>query len=189
MEIIDTFVTRSQAARKAARLDLKSFNVVRLGNDGYRLSSMSDHPGIDAAREYAKACDWINHIETHYVDEGRTPGTKLVFVVTCFRDEIPADEMMDGVDVMPITESLWGDDKEAFSHRARAPKPSGEPRAKSDVESPTKLVWKIADEFGKAAMLLTKEDRAVIVSRCVEQGVNESTAKTQVYRWAKARSE
>lgn len=185
METLGTFATRSQAARMAKRANIKSFSVHRIGNSGYRLSTRPAHPGLDAALEYAAACDWISHVETHFVDEGRQPGVKLVFVVTCFKEEIPEGELMEGVEIEPITPSLWGDDKEAFEHRSRRVSTSAGPRAKSDVESPTKLVWQIADSHNIEGAL-TKEDRAAIINESVEKGVNKSTAQTQLYKWAKA---
>lgn len=188
MEIVGMFATRSQAAHKAKRESIKSFWTPRIGNEGYRLVRMNDHPGIDAAIAYAEGCDWISHVETKHIDEGRTPGLKLVFIVTCFKDEIPTDELMEGVELEPLTESLWGDDKEAFEHRSRPSSTSSTPRAKSEVESPTKLVWKIADESGIAALTMSKEQRGELIERCVEAGINKSTAQTQLYRWAKARA-
>lgn len=184
MEIVGMFATRSQAARKAKRDGIKAFAVHRIGNQGFRLVTMGTHPGLDAAIDYAASCDWISHVETQHIDEGRQPGLRLVFVVTCFKEEIPEGELMEGVEIEPITPSLWGDDKEAFEHRRRVTTSAG-PRAKSDVESPTKLVWQIADSRSIEGAL-TKEDRAAIINECVEKGVNKSTAQTQLYKWAKA---
>lgn len=186
-EIIGTFATRSQCARKARREGFKAFRSLRIGNEGWRLVTMPDtNPALDPAIAFADACDWVSHVEVHSVDEGRKPGTRVVLVVTCFKDEIP-ETVPEGLDVEPITESLWSGDKEAFEHRARNKDTSAGPRAKSDVESPTKLVWQIADEMCYNASELNKELRTAIIAACVEKGVNKATAQTQVYRWAKSK--
>lgn len=189
MEIIGLFATRTQAARKAVREDIKAFQSVRMGNQGWRLVTMPDQPGLDAAIAYAKTCDWINHVEVKHIDEGREPGYRLVLVVSCFRSEIPVDEIPEGLELEPITPQLWeSDDKEGpFEHRARFKpvKTEGAPRAKSDIESPTKFVWNLADEQ-KIEGELTKADRARIIEMCIAAGVNKSTAQTQLYKWAKA---
>lgn len=181
-EIIGLFATRGQCLRKANREGIKAFRSLRIGNQGWRLIRMPDtNPALDPAIEYAKGCDWVSHVEVHSVDEGRQPGTRVVLVVTCFKEEIPEGDVPPGVELEPITPSLWLGDKEAFEHRSREHKATAAgPRAKSDVESPTKLVWKIADEMPGA-------DRKDVIAACVEQGVNKATAQTQYYRWAKAK--
>lgn len=189
-EIVGVFATRGQCLRKARREGVKAFRSVRIGNQGYRLVTMPDNnPALDPAIAFAEACDWVSHVEVQSIDEGRQPGTRVVLVVTCFKEEIP-DAIPPGVDLEPITPSLWLGDKEAFEHRSREHKATAAgPRAKSDVESPTKLVWKIADEY--AATLnpgeeIGKAGRALVIERCIEQGVNKATAQTQYYRWAKS---
>lgn len=180
-EIIGVFATRGQCLRKARREGIKAFRSLRIGNQGWRLITMPDtNPALDPAIAFADACDWVSHVEVHSVDEGRQPGTRVVLIVTCFKDEIP-DTIPEGVEMEPITPSLWDGDKDAFEHRSREHKATAAgPRAKSDVESPTKLVWKIADEMPGA-------DRKDVIAACIERGVNKATAQTQYYRWAKAK--
>ena len=54
-------------------------------------------------------------------------------------------------------------------------------RAKSDIESPVKVVWRIADEMKGA-------DRKAVIAACEAAGVNKSTASTQFYKWQKAQT-
>lgn len=184
-DFLGLFPTRSACARRARREGITSFRSVRVGNQGYRLFKSPNPPSVlDAAIAYAEAVDWATHVEVWPVDEGRKPGQKVVLIVTCFKDELP-DDIPPSVELEPVTPSLWeSDDKEGFEHRKR--ETSAGPRAKSDVESPTKLVWKIADELMTGLTALDKEMRGVIINKCVEAGVNKSTAQTQLYRWAKA---
>lgn len=171
----EIYATRSQVGRYARRQGITSFMSVRVPNRGWKLFEM--HGDVSAALEYAKGKDFVAQVECHHIDEGRQPGTRPVLVVTCLRDELPADIPFD---VEPVTPSLWEQGAaDNFDHRARSKASAGQ-RAKSDVESPTKLVWKIADEMVDAP----KKD---VVAACVAAGVNASTASTQYYRWSKVR--
>ena len=75
-----------------------------------------------------------------------------------------------GTEVVPasremfLTQRLGGDD--------------ASPRERSEVESPVKVVHRICDELGG-------KNRDAIIAKCLEEGVNINTAKTQFYRWRK----
>lgn len=180
------YSTRSQVARFARRNNIAAFWAVRHPNMGWKLHEMPTVVPPEAVA-YAAKHDFVSHVEMMHIDEGRQSGYRAVLVVTCLRDELPVDVPFD---VEPITPSMWekpGD----FEHRGKSstgPSPSGT-RAKSEVESPTKLVWKIADESGVDPATMDKAARAKLIEQCEAQGVNKSTAQTQLYRWAKARSE
>lgn len=53
-----------------------------------------------------------------------------------------------------------------------------ETRERSSVESPVQLVHRICNE-------MKGKPRDEIIARCIELGVNKSTAKTQFYAWRK----
>jgi len=177
--IVGTYATRSQVARQARRQNIECFHSVRLPNLGWRLINMEARsPTFGDALAYARTVDFVSHVEVMHIDGGRQPGLRSVLVVTCRKDELP-----EGVpfDVEPVTPSLWDDGAaDHFEHRARSTTSAG-PRAKSDVESPTKLVWRLADEMPGA-------DRKAVIDACVAAGVNKSTAQTQYYKWSKAQS-
>ena len=177
IEVIDTYATRSQVARVARRQGIEHFYSIRMPN-GWRLVKQ-DRPSPDFAEAlaYAKSVDFVHHVEVQFIDEGKTPGTRSVLIATCLKDELP-QSIPFAVD--PITPSLWAEGAaDNFEHRARSSSSAGE-RAKSEVESPTKLVWKIADEMVGAS-------KKEVVAACVAAGVNPSTASTQHYRWSKAK--
>ncbi len=169
------YFTRSQAAKAAQKAGLTNFRTVLDGTHRgfWRFHSM---PGVSPAAEWAKGKDFVHHVESDFVDEGRQPGQVGVLVITCTLEEI-ADEMIPvGFRLEPITPSLFKPERDDVGRRDHAPSAQ---RAKSDVESPTKLVWQIADSMPGA-------DRAAVVEACVAAGVNKATASTQFYRWAKA---
>lgn len=184
------FNTRSQAAKAAQKVNVLpgAFWTLsfpdRNGLGGRRWKYASMTKNVPAAIDWAKGKDYIAWVETHYIDGGRQPGVRAVMIVSVTRDEIPLEDSAEatvlGYSFEPMTPDLWGRDKgstEAKSTRST----TGGQRAKSDVESPTKLVWKIADEMPGA-------DRKEVVAACVAAGVNQSTASTQYYRWQKAKS-
>lgn len=184
------FATRSQAARAAKRAGHTKFMTkdfpVTPGR-AWKFHPMDNYPS--PAAEWAKGKDYVNHVETHFIDEGRAPGVRGVLVVTCFTHEIPPEDKAEaealGFTFEPITPSLWkGDEpnKTALVGAARGSTTGGAGRAKSDVESPVKVVWRIADEMKGAA-------RAEIIAACVASGVNKATASTQLYRWQKAQKQ
>lgn len=179
VEIIDTFATRPQVSRQARRRGIEHFQSIRIPNVGWRLVDMSaPSPTFADAFAYAKSVDFVSHVEVMHIDGGKQPGLRSVLVVTCRKDELPEDVPFD---VEPVTPSLWADGaSDNFEHRSRSSTSAG-PRAKSDVESPTKLVWRIADE-------MVGKDRKEVIDACVAAGVNKSTAQTQYYKWSKARS-
>lgn len=141
--------------------------------------------GDSPAKEWAKDKDFVHHVESDWNDQGRSPGYTGVLVVSCTLDEITAAERAEikalGFRIEPLTPELFGKGGEG-STQAKSPSTSttGQ-RAKSDAESPVKVVWRIADE-------MKGQDRKVIVEACVAAGVNKSTAMTQFYKWQKAQS-
>jgi hypothetical protein len=58
---------------------------------------------------------------------------------------------------------------------------------RSQVRKPTEVVWAICDEMFADVDTLTTAMRDEMVKRAIADGVNESTAKTQYYRWKKNR--
>lgn len=137
-------------------------------------------PGDHPAPEWeGTGFDFVHHVETAWVDKTRVG----VLIVSCRKDEITPEEWArieaEGLLVEPLTPGLWskGDDKP----EPKARNATTGARARSDVESPTKLVWQIADEMPNA----TRKD---IIAACVARGVHPSTASTQYSRWNKARS-
>lgn len=64
-----------------------------------------------------------------------------------------------------------------------SPEPKA-PRAvpRSTAESPTKLVWAIADA-------MPGEKRGAVVAACIAQGIATGTARTQYQKWSKAKKE
>lgn len=120
--------------------------------------------------------DFVHHVEwtTGYEHE-RFTGEKLEFpqqlytclVVSCRREEI-TETIPDGYLLQPLTRDLWRDVNDTT-------RPAGT-RAKSDIESPVKVVWRLAEEMKGA-------DRKAVIAACVEAGVNKSTAATQYYKW------
>lgn len=179
VEITGIYATRPQVARQARRQGIEYFHSIFIPNRGWRLVNMEARsPTFGDALAYSKTVDFVSHVEVMHIDGGKQPGLRSVLIVTCRKDELPEDVPFD---VEPVTPSLWADGAaDNFEHRVRSSTSAG-PRAKSDVESPTKLVWCIADEtVGK--------DRKEVIDACVAAGVNKSTAQTQYYKWSKARS-
>lgn len=169
------YATRSQAARYARREGITCFQSILVTGRGWKFAPINGD--VSEALAYAKGKDFISHVEAQHIDGGRQPGFQQVLVVTCFKDELPEGIPPHFV-IAPITPSLWAANApDNFEHRARSSSPTAQ-REKSAVESPTKLVWAIADEMVGA-------DRAAVIAACVEKGVNKSTAQTQYYRWAK----
>lgn len=169
------YPTRSLAAKNAQRAGHANFMTVRLPG-GWRWASMPvQSPAHDMLGK-----DYVAWVETHHIDEGRAPGYRGVVVVTCGEDEIPHEDKIADFEFQPITAEAW--DLSVAVQKRQAAHASTESRAKSDVASPTKLVWQIADSMPGA-------DRKDVVEACVAAGVNKATASTQYYRWQKAKSE
>lgn len=177
-----SFVFRSTAAEDAIRNGETNFTTVFTPSTG--MWKWAHQPGICLSAEWAKGKDFVAWTETTFVTEGDRPVKKGVVVVRITKQELAELEGDDVIPaefvVEPITPSLWDDKDKGEAKPGGAPASLGS-RAKSDVESPTKLVWKLADEMVGA-------DRKDVIAACVEAGVNKSTASTQYYRWQKARS-
>lgn len=166
---------RSLAADAAKKAGHSSF---RTSQDEQGMWKMHYEPGISPAQEFGDANrEFVAWVETDWDKSGPSPVKVGVLVVSCRKDELPA--IPDGLRVEPQTPSLWskGDDKPEPKARNAS---TGE-RAKSDVESPTKLVWQIADSMPSA----TRKD---VISACVEKGVHPSTASTQYSKWNRAKN-
>lgn len=181
------FQTRSQAARAAQKVNVLpgAFNTHDLPDRGGRVWKYSSmQKNVPAAIDWAKGKDYIAWVETHFVDQGRTPGVRAVLVVTCPVDLIPlndsAEATMLGYSFEPTTPSLFAPQSGKDDAKGTS-RPNPGQRAKSDIESPTKVVWRIADEMIGA-------DRKAVVEACVAAGVNKATASTQFYRWQKAKT-
>lgn len=173
------FVYRSQAAEYAKKQGWSSF---RSKQDEHGMWFAHYEPGESPAVKW-EGVDFVHHVETDWDRSGATPRKIGVLVINVTKPELDAaiwDAInQEGLLVEPITPSLWskGDDKP----EAKARNASTGERAKSDVESPTKLVWQIADEMVGAS-------RKDVIAACVAKGVHPSTASTQYSRWNKART-
>lgn len=176
-----TYLTRSQAAAGAKRASLTWFHTSsfpKTPQPYWKYHDMGQFPKPELA-DWAKGKDYVHHIEVGFTkdadDQTKACG---VMVVTCSLEDLPQEDVFDaaekGFRFEPITPSLWTqadpDTKSAST---------GGPREKSAIESPVKVVWRIADEMQGA-------DRAAVIAACVEAGVNKSTASTQFYKWQKA---
>ena len=166
------FVNRSSAAYYGSR-HFPQFMTLRMPGVWRVVEVQGKAP---ASLEYAKGKDFVAWTEVRYIDEGRSPGLQGVLIVSCFKHELPDDIPADLI-VEPLTPELWDGSKGEASATGKV---AAGGRAKSEVESPTKLVWQIADSMPGA-------DRKDVIAACIEKGVNKSTAGTQYYRWAKAR--
>lgn len=178
-----SFLTRSQAARAAIRAGHMNF-ITRPDPRERKHWIYHDLKGTSPAIDWADR-DYVNHVESDWIDEGRSPGYVGVIVVTCTLGEIPAEDRKQlteqGIRIEPLTPELFDKGDRAEASRVSKARPSSaSPRAKSDVESPTKLVWSIADGMPNAT-------RSEIVAACEKAGVNKATASTQFYRWQKAK--
>ena len=109
--------------------------------------------------------DWVHHVEWTLTEGGRLVPC---VVVTCAIDDTRMLEVPKDVALQPIDADLWRD--------ASAPSPV---RPRSTVESPVKVVWRVAGEMIGAA-------RKDVIAACVALGVDKSTASTQFYKWGKA---
>lgn len=164
------YLTRSQAGRAGKRLGMAGFQTFHQSGFGWKLVEMSARsPAADWFE--AEKPDFVAWVETHHIDGGRQPGYRGVLVVTCFKHELPKDIPAE-FGIEPITPELW-------STRSSTEKAEG--RAKSEVASPTKLVWTIADSMPGAS-------RKDVIAACVAQGINASTAGTQYYKWSKSKA-
>lgn len=171
------FVYRSQAAEYAKKQGWSSF---RSKQDEHGMWFSHYEAGQSPADDFVSLYkpDYVAWTETDWDKTGERPVKIGVLVVSCRLDEIPdADKVLHergNLRLEPQTPSLWskGDDKP----EPKARNASTGVRAKSDVESPTKLVWQIADSMPGAS-------RKDIIAACVAQGVHPSTASTQYSKW------
>lgn len=181
------FLSRSQAARAAMRAGITNFWTHDKPDHQHARVweySQSIHNAPAGLTEFAEGKDYVHHTETRYIEGGRHPGVCGVLIITCLKEELPKEDIQTaeaaGFTFEPITPSLWSTDKGGTTVNAKERKATGQ-RARSEVESPTKVVWRIADEMKGAT-------RAEIVEACVAAGVNKATASTQFYRWQKAQN-
>lgn len=164
---------RSQAANAARRAGHAHFKTIKMPQ-GWRWAESVASPAIELIGR-----DYVAWVEAHHIDEGHKPGHRGVVIVTCAKDEIPAEDIALGFEFQPITAEAW--DLREAPRRREVDSSTTENRARSDVASPTKLVWEIADSMPDA-------DRKAVVEACVAAGVNKATASTQYYRWQKSKS-
>lgn len=173
----ELFVFRKQAVEAAQHAGHKSFRTALHENSG--MWKFWYEPGEDIAASW-QSRDFVHHTEVTWVDKHKVG----VLVVSCRKDEISIAEWAQieaaGLLVEPLTPSLWSKDDKPDATPSRTSS-TGAPRAKSDVASPTKLVWDIADSMPGA-------ERKAVIAACVAQGVHPSTASTQFYRWQKAKN-
>ncbi len=162
---MSSYLTRSLAARFAMKQGWKSFTTYYDNKVGawYVREVALDNP----AELWAER-DFVHHVEFALVDSKLVP----CLVVNVRRDEITEDVPEAWV-IEPLTRDLWHDVTEATRGAGT--------RAKSEIESPVKVVWRLADEMKGA-------DRKAVIEACVAAGVNKSTAATQYYKWAKAQA-
>lgn len=135
---------------------------------------------------WAKHRDYVAWIEASSRDEGRLPGHDIVLIVSCRMDEIEQADLdfiaKKGWRIDPLTPELFASDRGISPRDMRSnvsSRPQGQ-RAKSEAESPVKIVWATADAMADAP-------RAEVIAACIEKGVNKATAQTQYYKWAKAK--
>lgn len=172
-----TFPTRSGAA-DAARNELGEGKFFRTTQNADGDWKWHYEPG-DCPARHMLAYEWVAWVETAWNRFDNAPPEKQgVVIITCRLEELTKSELDADLIYEPITPELF-EDPNAPQPKQRRSSTGGE-RERSDVESPTKLVWQLADE-------MTGATRAEVVAACVAKGVHKSTASTQYYRWAKAR--
>lgn len=176
------FHSRSQAARQAKRDGVKVFETMRDPTHRQYWRYLARNLHANPAAEWAKGKDYVAWTEVRHIDGGREPGYQGVLVITCTLEELP-EAIPAEFHVEPITPELFdtaskGGLSSTTGGAPASPRASYQ-RAKSDVESPVKIVWSTADSMPGAS-------RNEIVEACVAKGVNKSTAQTQYYKWTKA---
>ena len=127
------------------------------------------------------AYDWVHHVEFTYRDVGdAVPTVCGVVVVNITKSEL--DEILTEfpcedprITFEPLTRDLWnGGAIEGVKRQTK-----NGTRATSEVESPVRVVWRIASE-------MKGKDRKEVIAACIAAGVNKSTASTQFYKWSLA---
>lgn len=175
------YLSRRSAALAALRAGVANFQtrLDPLNRPHWKFNAM---PGPCPAKEWAEGKDFVHHVESDWNEEGRLPGYTGVLVVSCTLNEISPAEHAEikalGFRIEPLTPELFGKGEGSLTARRSASSTGGQ-RAKSEAESPVKVVWRIAEE-------MKGQDRKAIVAACVAAGVNQSTAMTQFYKWQKS---
>lgn len=83
------------------------------------------------------------------------------------------------------TPGNWAQRPTGARHSAKSP-PVGTSTPTAPSKGATARVWAIADELNESSPL-TRADRAKVIDKCIEAGINKSTAATQWSKWAKAK--
>lgn len=133
-------------------------------------------PSFDAQAEWAAAWAMSRDFVRHAGSRNKRP----LIVVSCFKEELD-DDIPEQFIVEPQTPELWNAHNPAKPTKGAPRVSSGEPRARSAVKGAVQLVHAICDKLDAEG----KFDRKVAVQQAEAEGVNRSTANTQVYRWRK----
>ena len=177
------FVARSQAHRAAKSRGYMSWRTEIDPKTGTWKVTEIQYPS--PAAEWAKGKEFVAWVETAFVDK-KAVG---VLIVHLTKEELAGENIPPEFIVEPVTPELFNQSTGGVSKGERKSSGGGDRARSTTAEgvSPTKLVWQIADECHSSKQPLTKEVRAHIIGKCIEQGVNKATANTQLYRWSKAR--
>ena len=184
-----SFIFRSQAIARAKKEGLRNYRTRPHPQDRgmwtFNTEQLESHawPWVESLP--ADKRDFIASVETGWEKDGTRYG---VVVVTVAREEL--DELLkelpavpDNVRFEPLSRELFETPEQRAKSEASlnsGRKGGGSfTRAKSDAESPVKIVWATAEE-------MRGQDRKAIIEACVAKGVNKSTAQTQFYKWSKA---
>ncbi len=163
-----SYLSRSSAANAAIRKGWKSYTTYfdKKMQVWYNREVNLNNPAIEWEKH-----DFVHHVEFSLVEGGKL---KPTLVVNCRREEI-TEEIPVEFGIEPLTRDLWNDIADSEISKGLGI------RAKSEIESPVKVVWRIADE-------MKGQDRKAVIAACIEAGVNKATASTQFYKWQKAQS-
>jgi len=164
---------RSEAVLTAKMKGVACFATVKT-SDGWIFTPVAENDvwryAIDLAEKHRS---FIHHAEA--TDSG---SAKLI--VTCRREEI-TEELPDFIPIEPLVGEIWNDNvrPERAEKKEREPRvATGEPQVlKLPKEGTTvRRVWDICETCDP-------EDKAGMVAKCVAEGINESTARTQMSIW------
>jgi len=130
----------------------------------------------DSAQEH-----WPDDIHTVSVE--LEPGKGFVAVVHA-KANIP-DAWQEGYEVRTNwqpekTPSAWVGGDTSGKNETKSETASATPSAPKG--GATARVWAIADELATS-----RSDRGAVIAKCIEEGINKSTAATQWSKWAKAK--
>lgn len=170
------YVIRSCAMRFAKSLGWHYFRTVQHPLDR-TWSAKQVHTSATIDFSWCIGKDFVAWHEVHQDENGQF---HPVLIVSCTREELVDEAIPDHFIVEPQTPELFEPQTASRTRSVKSHEPKAE-RAKSDVASPTKLVWQIADSMPNAS-------RADVIAACVAKGVNAATASTQFSKWRKARS-